>query len=58
MQRSGNSGASRKAVFIKNNYYNDAFFLKALGESLSPSPFAVVAHIHRDSPQRSLPRLV
>ncbi|ORY59424.1 hypothetical protein BCR35DRAFT_283657 [Leucosporidium creatinivorum] len=30
VQRSGNSGASRKAVFIKNNYFHDAFFLKAL----------------------------
>ncbi|KAM0792309.1 hypothetical protein ACM66B_004996 [Microbotryomycetes sp. NB124-2] len=30
IQRSGNTGAARKAVFIKNNYFHDAFFLKAL----------------------------
>ncbi|KAK4058838.1 hypothetical protein OIO90_000284 [Microbotryomycetes sp. JL221] len=30
VQRSGNTGAARKAVFIKNNYFHDAFFLKAL----------------------------
>lgn len=31
VQRSGNTGVARKQVFIKNNYFNDAFFLKALG---------------------------
>jgi hypothetical protein len=39
VQRGGNSGASRKAVFIKNNYFHDAFFLKALG---APSSVALV----------------
>ncbi|GAA6063243.1 hypothetical protein JCM10212_000345 [Sporobolomyces blumeae] len=29
VQRSGNSGAARQVHFIKNNYFNDAFFLKA-----------------------------
>lgn len=33
VQRSGNTGAARRQVFVKNNYFNDAFFLKALGES-------------------------
>lgn len=31
VQRSGNSGAARQIDFIKNNYFHDAFFLKALG---------------------------
>lgn len=31
VQRGGNTGAARRAVFIKNNYFHDAFFLKALG---------------------------
>ncbi|GAA6029384.1 hypothetical protein JCM8097_003650 [Rhodosporidiobolus ruineniae] len=30
LQRSGNSGAARTPVFIKNNYFHDAFFLKAM----------------------------
>ncbi|KAL8286465.1 hypothetical protein RQP46_004482 [Phenoliferia psychrophenolica] len=30
VQRSGSSGAAREIVFIKNNYFHDAFFLKAL----------------------------
>lgn len=30
VQRTGNSGAARQIVFIKNNYFHDAFFLKAL----------------------------
>ncbi|KAK4705610.1 integrin alpha FG-GAP repeat containing protein 1, partial [Phenoliferia sp. Uapishka_3] len=30
VQRSGGGGASRQVVFIKNNYFHDAFFLKAL----------------------------
>ncbi|GAA5877748.1 hypothetical protein JCM1840_003347 [Sporobolomyces johnsonii] len=30
VQRSGNSGAARQAVWIKNNYFHDAFFLKAM----------------------------
>ncbi|GAA5896345.1 hypothetical protein JCM8208_001852 [Rhodotorula glutinis] len=29
VQRLGNSGAARTPVFIKNNYFHDAFFLKA-----------------------------
>ncbi|GAA5822622.1 hypothetical protein JCM11251_004321 [Rhodosporidiobolus azoricus] len=29
VQRTGNSGAARVPVFIKNNYFHDAFFLKA-----------------------------
>ncbi|BGO97546.1 hypothetical protein RTG_01521 [Rhodotorula toruloides ATCC 204091] len=29
VQRIGNSGAARQPVFIKNNYFHDAFFLKA-----------------------------
>ncbi|GAA5978759.1 hypothetical protein JCM10908_004473 [Rhodotorula pacifica] len=29
VQRAGNSGAARVPVFIKNNYFHDAFFLKA-----------------------------
>lgn len=33
VQRSGSQhGASRKLTFIKNNYFHDAFFLKALGK--------------------------
>jgi integrin alpha FG-GAP repeat containing protein 1 len=33
VQREASSGgrASRRMTFIKNNYYHDAFFLKALG---------------------------
>lgn len=31
VQRIGNSGAARQPVFIKNNYFHDAFFLKAQG---------------------------
>lgn len=31
VQRSGSSGSARNIVFIKNNYFHDAFFLKALG---------------------------
>ncbi|KAI5477781.1 Integrin alpha N-terminal domain superfamily protein [Pseudohyphozyma bogoriensis] len=30
VQRSGSGGSSRHVVFIKNNYFHDAFFLKAL----------------------------
>ncbi|BGP13717.1 hypothetical protein JCM10213_007105 [Rhodosporidiobolus nylandii] len=30
VQRTGNSGAARTPVFIKNNYFHDAFFLKAM----------------------------
>ncbi|GAA5984638.1 hypothetical protein JCM11641_004548 [Rhodosporidiobolus odoratus] len=30
LQRTGNSGAARTPVFIKNNYFHDAFFLKAM----------------------------
>ncbi|GAA6012102.1 hypothetical protein JCM11491_001751 [Sporobolomyces phaffii] len=30
VQRSGQSGAARKVRFIKNNFFNDAFFLKAM----------------------------
>ncbi|KAM0754773.1 hypothetical protein T439DRAFT_309573 [Meredithblackwellia eburnea MCA 4105] len=30
VQRSGSSGSAREIVFIKNNYFHDAFFLKAL----------------------------
>ncbi|GAA5874252.1 hypothetical protein JCM8547_007805 [Rhodosporidiobolus lusitaniae] len=30
VQRSGNSGAARNPIFIKNNYFHDAFFLKAM----------------------------
>jgi hypothetical protein len=32
VQRSGGSGAARTIEFVKNNYFHDAFFLKALGE--------------------------
>lgn len=35
VQRSGSNGAAREIVFIKNNYFHDAFFLKALGEPRS-----------------------
>lgn len=35
VQRTGGGGAAREVVFIKNNYFHDAFFLKALGESRS-----------------------
>lgn len=31
VQRTGNTAAARQIVFIKNNYFHDAFFLKALG---------------------------
>ncbi|GAA6006356.1 hypothetical protein JCM10207_000615 [Rhodosporidiobolus poonsookiae] len=30
IQRSGNTGAARTPIFIKNNYFHDAFFLKAM----------------------------
>ncbi|GAA5911051.1 hypothetical protein JCM6882_006862 [Rhodosporidiobolus microsporus] len=30
VQRTGNSGAARVPMFIKNNYFHDAFFLKAM----------------------------
>jgi len=30
VQRSGQSGAARQINFIKNNFFNDAFFLKAM----------------------------
>ncbi|GAA5911057.1 FG-GAP repeat domain-containing protein [Sporobolomyces salmoneus] len=30
LQRSGQSGAARQINFIKNNFFNDAFFLKAM----------------------------
>lgn len=33
VQRTGSGGAAREVVFIKNNYFHDAFFLKALGQS-------------------------
>lgn len=35
VQRTGNSGAARQPVFIKNNYFHDAFFLKAQGALLA-----------------------
>lgn len=34
VQRLGNTGAARTPVFIKNNYFHDAFFLKAMGAIL------------------------
>lgn len=34
VQRTSDSNlASRSLTFIKNNFFNDAFFLKAMGES-------------------------
>lgn len=36
VQRSANSGAARNAAFVKNNYFHDAFFLKAQGAPVPP----------------------
>lgn len=32
VQRNAGSSAARQIEFVKNNYFHDAFFLKALGE--------------------------
>ncbi|CEQ39850.1 SPOSA6832_01410, partial [Sporobolomyces salmonicolor] len=43
VQRSGNSGAARQAVWIKNNYFNDAFFLKAMDGQLPQSTYLTLS---------------
>ncbi|GJN88667.1 hypothetical protein Rhopal_001633-T1 [Rhodotorula paludigena] len=39
VQRLGNTGAARTPVFIKNNYFHDAFFLKAMDGQLPQSTY-------------------
>jgi hypothetical protein len=41
VQRSGSAGQG-KVLFVQNNFYYDAFFLKAIGASFSSKIFRCV----------------
>lgn len=49
------SGLSRSFTFVKNNYFHDAFFLKALGECLSFLKYILPLTFSMGSLERSLP---
>ena len=48
MQRTGDQGEG-KLLFVQNNFYYDAFFLKAIGELyMSPTGCAIKINADRD----------